>query len=243
MVDNLWAGPVPIVGRDHELEYLQAALGQAINGDGSSIFISGSMGSGKSRILEEIRKLCKNLDCYHFTGIGILSDRILLYPWLEIADNILASEWVSGTGKAYLSHFKKGVAEWNEENRVNLADMGLAVSSLTPHRAVVLLLDDVHRFDEASLGLLMDMVRQVHGTKALILATYDTDGGENPVFDQMLSSLREENLAHELPPARAKHGRDEGADREEAGDAGGQTTCWSTSTAPRRARPCMPWRR
>ena len=41
------------IGREHELEELQRYLELAIRGKGTTVFISGEAGSGKSRLIRE----------------------------------------------------------------------------------------------------------------------------------------------------------------------------------------------
>jgi tetratricopeptide (TPR) repeat protein len=190
--------PIPCVGRDHELEYLQSALGRAINGNGDALLLSGPMGVGKTRLLEELQKVCKSLNCYHFRCSGSTLDKPLMLPWIELADDIRALEGITSVTMHHLDRFKKETFEWKLKKIVNPIDLELAISSLTGHRVVILLLDDIHKFDEASLNLTRDMVRTFHGQSVLIVTTYDISD-QNEMFKQTIASLRAEGLVTDLP--------------------------------------------
>jgi Cdc6-like AAA superfamily ATPase len=49
MKREVFSEPV-LVGRDRELEELQAFLNSAIDGKGKTVFVSGEAGSGKTRV-------------------------------------------------------------------------------------------------------------------------------------------------------------------------------------------------
>jgi predicted ATPase len=210
---------IPCVGREHELEYLQSALGRAINGQADAILLSGPMGVGKTRLLDELQNVCRTLDCYHFRCSGSTLDKVLLLPWIEISEEMNALEWTSSVTKGHLDRFKKEIVNWRMEHRVNTVDLELAISSLTEHRVVILLLDDIHKFDEASIHLIRDLVRTFHGQRVLIVATYDApDQDWNDVFERTLATLRAEGLITDLPihmlePNDLKHLIEERLDR------------------------------
>ncbi|OPY31263.1 MAG: hypothetical protein A4E32_01713 [Methanomassiliicoccales archaeon PtaU1.Bin124] len=168
-------------------------------GNGATVLLSGPMGVGKTRLLDEIRRLCTNLDCYHFDGTGLLTDRILMHPWIEIADEMLSTDRTFSTTKEHLLRFKKEMNGWHDGRRVNSTDLALALESLVHNRPVVLLMNDVHRFDEASLETLHCIAREFRMARVLIIASFDDNGNEkNEPFEHMLGAMREEGLGSEL---------------------------------------------
>ncbi len=68
------AGRVPVVGRERELNLLRGALKDATVGKGGAVFITGEPGLGKTRLVEECRKL-------FIAWVGAASGRLPL--WLE----------------------------------------------------------------------------------------------------------------------------------------------------------------
>src|SRR6202012_3182303 len=58
---------LPLVGRDRELNLLRDAAAQAGRGAGTVIALVGETGSGKSRLLSEVRKLASGTRVLHAT--------------------------------------------------------------------------------------------------------------------------------------------------------------------------------
>ena len=52
MTSGVLAEPV-LAGREHELEELRSFLNLAVEGKGTTVFISGEAGSGKTRLIKE----------------------------------------------------------------------------------------------------------------------------------------------------------------------------------------------
>jgi predicted ATPase len=72
-----------MVGRENELKELQAYLDKAAGGEGSTIFISGEAGIGKTRLVEELKNIAQ------FRGFQILSGNSMyesLTPFMPIMD-------------------------------------------------------------------------------------------------------------------------------------------------------------
>ena len=68
------AGRVPVVGREPELSQLREALKEAVTGTGGAVLIAGEPGLGKTRLVQECRKL-------FIAWAGAASGRLPL--WLE----------------------------------------------------------------------------------------------------------------------------------------------------------------
>ena len=64
--DNVLNEPI-FVGRKQEFEEIQQFLDCAINGKGTTIFISGEAGSGKTRLVAEFLELAKKVHSMHLT--------------------------------------------------------------------------------------------------------------------------------------------------------------------------------
>jgi len=129
-----------------------------------------------------------------------VTDKPVLLPWSEISDAMMGLEWTSNTTGVHLVRFRKRISQWRSQPTEDIADLELAIRSLAVHRAVIILLDDAHRFDESSLRLTLDLARSLNGERVLIVAAYDTDDLERgETFEQTLSALRGEALTSDLP--------------------------------------------
>ncbi|MGC8913450.1 MAG: BREX system ATP-binding domain-containing protein, partial [Thermoplasmata archaeon] len=51
--------PPKFVGREKELEFLKLRLEEAREGRGSTVFIAGESGVGKTRLAEEFAEICE----------------------------------------------------------------------------------------------------------------------------------------------------------------------------------------
>jgi len=87
---DVLAEPV-LVGRERELEELQSLLNSAVEGKGTTVFISGEAGSGKTRLTHEFLNAAKKKGILVMAG-GCLSDVAIPYfPFVEALNTYFAS--------------------------------------------------------------------------------------------------------------------------------------------------------
>ena len=87
---DVLAEPV-LVGRERELEELQSLLNSAVEGKGTTVFISGEAGSGKTRLTHESLNAAKKKGILVMAG-GCLSDVAIPYfPFVEALNTYFAS--------------------------------------------------------------------------------------------------------------------------------------------------------
>ena len=67
MAESLLQQP-ELTGREHELSKLKKTLDNAINGKGSTTFIAGEAGIGKTRLVSELKKYCQEKDVNTIKG-------------------------------------------------------------------------------------------------------------------------------------------------------------------------------
>jgi len=60
-----------LIGREEELTKLKRSLESAIAGKGSTIFVSGEPGIGKTRLIEEFRKHAREQDVKILSGMAV----------------------------------------------------------------------------------------------------------------------------------------------------------------------------
>jgi len=164
------------VGRGRELAVLRAGMMAARKGRGGAILVSGPAGIGKSHLVAEAVA----------GATGVVRGRCLtdggappLWPWLRIVGRIpadLVPAEITGAADAALAVDASESAAARFRLLVRLCD-GL-VSAAEASGGLVVVIEDLHDADEASLALLRHLVREVADSWLLIIGTHrDATGG------------------------------------------------------------------
>jgi len=166
----------PLVGRERELELLERALANACEGLARVVALSGEPGIGKSRLLHELARKANARDCLVLEGRAAEFERELPFGvLLDACDEYLESidgrtaERLAGDGLAELATVFPSLRSLVPDP----APVALAHERYRAHRAVremlerlakrqplVLVLDDLHWADEASIELIAHLVRR-----------------------------------------------------------------------------------
>ncbi len=179
------------VGRDREFSALLDALQGTLHGSGSLVLVSGEAGIGKSYLANELAQHAREQGVLVLTGHCYdLSASPPYGPWMEITDEYpvdpelpeLPDVLARGLGMGDLS----SQAELFESAR----DFIVTVSESRP---VLLILEDLHWSDQASLELLRYVARKVELHPVMLLATYRNDElfRQHPLFRLLPSLVRE----------------------------------------------------
>lgn len=149
-----------MVGREKELQRFQSLLSQAITGHGSSVFIYGEAGIGKSRLVEELGRFCE------LTGSRLLIGHCLPgapTPYLPILEAIREE------GKEGLDRCKNLWGAPSEKVMFDVLDWLREVSDRSP---LVLVLEDLHWADTATVQMLHFMSRNIGRHRVLLVGTF-----------------------------------------------------------------------
>ena len=202
----------PLIGREPELDALQSTWRRVRDGSPAVVMVAGEPGIGKTRLVAE---LCQQA---HADGATILlgaarEDALLPYePFVEALRGYVAVcppdelGLQAGSRRGVLARLVPELGEVSEGSRGGGDDPGGegageryalldAVSSLltgvAATRPAILVLDDLHWADEASLQLLRHVARSVTDVPLLILGTYRaTEIGEEGALFAALAELR-----------------------------------------------------
>jgi predicted ATPase len=183
-----------LVGRDRELAELVAGLEDAIGGRGRLFLIAGEPGIGKTWLVEHLARHATNLGtrvlwgrCWEGGGvppfwpwgqvIGALADDCdeqTLASWLGVAGTAHVAQLVPGlAGRLGTTSTPEVVSPESEAARFYLFE---AVAGLFRRAASVqpllLIFEDLHAADEASLLLLQFLARDLRGARLLVVGTY-----------------------------------------------------------------------
>jgi DNA-binding CsgD family transcriptional regulator len=165
----------PLVGRDSELALLREALDAACGGRGAAVLIGGEAGLGKTTLAEAL--------CQEAAGRGAL---VLVGRCYDLSETPPYGPWSEALTRAPfgdgLPALPTAVLPPEREDGQALADQDAILrrvlaylAALAAHQPLVLLLDDLHWADQASLDLLRFVARGLGEVPLLILVTYRTD--------------------------------------------------------------------
>jgi tetratricopeptide (TPR) repeat protein len=227
------AEPV-LVGREKELEELQGCLDSAVKGKGTTVFISGEAGSGKTRLVKEFLAIARIQGIPWLAGWCLENASVPYFPFIEAFNSYFspcteekhiaplaeasiepsapcetlrgpdrrleATDWLTGLQQSG----KAGVISpqvWKDQA---FAAVSKTLHELSTRAPVILLLEDIHWADSASLALLHYVARAITDEKILVLATFrseevnlNPEGTAHPLGEEM-RLMRREDLFSEI---------------------------------------------
>lgn len=205
-----------LVGREHELDVLERLIAQAQAGDGRTLLITGEAGVGKSRLAAEAARRAAQ------HGFALLRvryfepDRALPYAGLI---DMLRAEFGSRAPAAAVAalgplapHLVGLLPEYaallpadmplpalepaQERQRITQAFISF-FAQRAAHVPLLVLIEDLHWSDAASLGVLHALARRLGAWPVLLLATCRIDEA-SPDVANMLDALTLERIAGTL---------------------------------------------
>lgn len=219
-----------LVGREAELATLRSALGQAMHGNGALVEVVGEPGIGKSRLVQALlaespaqsvviacdeyetatpyypfrEVFCALLNIRDAGGlVQAVRDRgPELLPWLPLLARILDIEVPSTPEVDAID---------DQFRRARLQEVTAQFLAIALPSPLVLVLEDVHLMDDASVDLLGRLCRDLGERSWLVVVTRrDVDGGFRPadgaavsIRPTPLDTAAAAELAHALDAGRA----------------------------------------
>ncbi|HEX9564997.1 MAG TPA: AAA family ATPase, partial [Gemmatimonadaceae bacterium] len=211
------SGP-PLVGREAEFANLAELLDQAGAGTGSLVLLGGEPGVGKTRLCEELVR--EGGDRYMLTLSGHCHEESTAPygPFVEIFEQMLRVvpdedlRDIVGDDAVELSRLVPKVRrlvdglpepaplEPDQQRRALFAAIADVLRRLAAHQPLVLLLDDLHWGDDASIGLLEHIAPQLAGLPILCLGTYrNVEADIGKPFEQGMGILVRQRRTLLLP--------------------------------------------
>jgi hypothetical protein len=212
------ATPVParttrLIGRDVEMQRLAGLLDHVMAGNGRVLFVAGEAGIGKTRLVQELAVRAQRAGARLVIGHSYPSDeRFALGAWVDalrahvIGDGALVAG-LDTRWRAELATLVPEIAEPGAEHtRGDPMRLFEAVSHLVEHLAaatpLVLVLEDAHWADEATLQLFAFIARRVPRWPVLLVVTARDEDPEHrrrlqPVLTELLraGALQQQTLA------------------------------------------------
>jgi len=197
-----------LVGRAEELKKLQLCLDEVSQGQGTTVFISGEAGSGKTRIATEFLNTSREKGITVLAGWCLSNSSVPFFPFVEAFESfsLCAKDESQTSASQHLAlkfellgnlisdkenHFVTPLS-WKDHVFATVTRELLLIANNNP---VILFIDDLHWADSVSLALLQYMARNILSERVLILATFRTEelnGQTNPLQDTLLLMGRED---------------------------------------------------
>ena len=182
MKPDILAEPI-LVGRETELNELQQALKSTLNGKGTTIFVSGEAGSGKTRLTNEFLNYAKDNGITVLSGWCLSNVAIPYLPFVEALESyfspnqeaskttnqqLKAETWLKGPD----NNQSMSPQSWKDQTFSAVTKELLYLSASRP---VILFIDDLHWADSASLSMLHYISRSIISERILVIATFRTE--------------------------------------------------------------------
>ena len=183
-------GRMPLLEREHQLAALRQYAHEASAGEGRVVLVTAEAGGGKSVLLEQLQSELTDARWAWGTCDGLTTPRPLA-PLADLAHDLGGP-------------LRELIRECTDREMLfrALLDQLSETAGLD-----VIVIEDIHWADEATLDLLRFVSRRIRGTSSLLIATYRSDGLAPVAPLQLaigeLGSLRWSRRV-ELPPLSAE---------------------------------------
>ncbi|MGH2349835.1 MAG: protein kinase domain-containing protein [bacterium] len=203
-----------LVGRDHELAALKGSLESMLSGAGHTVLVAGEPGIGKTRLAAELLVFARLRGCV--TSLGRCYEQEVAIPYLAVGEALrglvreLDDERLAALAGPHAAELVKVVPELTarmpafqpspalepDQERLRLFEhVTVFLQSMAGVRPVVLLIDDLHWADAATLQLLRYVARNIRGDRILLLGTYrDVELDRTHPLGGVLRELNRERL-------------------------------------------------
>ena len=172
----------PVEGRERELATALGVLQRVANFDGAALLITGSVGIGKTRLLEAVVGDAERLGFHTLRGAGQEAEGRTPYaPLTEALDPLAARRpellgALADRAQVALSRLlpsvrrPDGAAEEAVDRRLVFRAVAELLGHAASERGVVLAIDDLNHADEATAALVHHLARSCAGERMLVIA-------------------------------------------------------------------------
>lgn len=205
-----------LVGRDAALAAAVDALDRARAGCGSTLLVSGEAGIGKSRLVRALGEHARTLGVVTLQGACFEADRAHPYaPVLDLvrvlaatASPALAGHYFAPAGEELVTLFPelrplfpntppRPALDPEEDRRRLFHALTDAVHALARTQPLLLVIEDVHWSDDATLDLVLHLARRVGPQPIALVLTFRSDE-IGPRLARLLADLDRARCASEV---------------------------------------------
>ncbi|HUK84666.1 MAG TPA: AAA family ATPase [Candidatus Acidoferrum sp.] len=205
------------VGREREMKELEACLNSAFAKRGTTLFICGEAGTGKTRLVNEFLVKAKKKKIELLLGWCLSNSSVPYFPFIEAFDSYAANyegekkstlfqkrgikEWLLGTRQLGKTATETMPQTWKDQAFTTVTEELLNISKSNP---AVLVLEDIHWADSASILLLHYLARAIRSQRVLMIATFrseelnvDSAGHPHPLTE-VTRLMKRDNILEEI---------------------------------------------
>jgi diguanylate cyclase (GGDEF)-like protein len=202
-----------LIGRQTEWNILQSHFSDCRNGKGRLLFVTGEAGIGKSRLLRQFCRRQRTGD-FHIL-VGQCTEGTLIHSYAPVRSALKKGFEAKDPATVNIyknleEHYRRELialvpefdrfekeplhAKHASDKYFLLESIYLLLQGLSRQLPTVLLLEDIHWGDEATLNLLQYLARNVQNEKILLLATFRDEEALQPVLPSILKNMSRESL-------------------------------------------------
>ena len=193
--------PIVLVGREPEQEVLSSTLARAFSGHGAVLLISGEAGIGKTSLVNCVVDRASEDGAIVLSGAAYdLSITPPFGPWLDLTSRFPASESLPQLPPLLANPQQLNELDSPETLHTTVTSFLYDLADAAP---LVVILEDLHWSDQATLEMLRFVARSIHGHRILMTLTYRDDEltHDHPLY-LTLPSLVRETQAVRINPQR-----------------------------------------
>jgi DNA-binding CsgD family transcriptional regulator len=190
--------PLPLIGRRADLQALQLALDDALDGRGGLAALSGESGVGKSRLLEQLMVEARTRGARVLVGRGFALEGDRPYgPWSDALTPLIQS---LGPGLAAVARGLErelsaivpaiGPAHGDVEDKGHLFwNAGQFLGRVAKKQPLLIVLEDLHLADVPSIELAHFIGRHLDSSPVLLAVSWVTGAPRSATMDELLRAM------------------------------------------------------
>ena len=157
------------MGREEESAALRAWLDDAMGGRGRTVLVGGEAGIGKTSLVASLAGVAEGAGALVLWGRTTeLEGAPPYWPWLQVLEPLGAREVLDGAAGA----------DPEAERFARFETVAQALIATAGRRSLVILLEDMHQADPASLRLVSHVAARAHRAPVLLVATHRSSAGD-----------------------------------------------------------------